>query len=288
MTELFRIDEQTELGVVTLNVQDLNKMSNFYEETIGLDVLNRQDGSVELGTKDNNKVLLKLVQVKVTGTPTRKAGLFHTAFLLPSRKALGNVLFSYLKREIPVGGASDHGYSEAIYLQDPDNNGIEIYQDKPREDWDIQPDGTIKGITIQMDAQGVINSRDPEQVDKFPAGTIIGHVHLSAANLEATTEFYMDVLGLDLKYEYSEQARFFAAGGYHHHIGANTWAGESIPTREEEDLGLRSYTFVVPSADALEKVKANLVNLDMTFTEEAADVISVIDPNGVKVLVTVK
>lgn len=288
MTELFRIDEQTELGVVTLNVQDLNKMSNFYEETIGLDVLNRQDGSVELGTKDNNKVLLKLVQVKVTGTPTRKAGLFHTAFLLPSRKALGNVLFSYLKREIPVGGASDHGYSEAIYLQDPENNGIEIYQDKPREDWDIQPDGTIKGITIQMDAQGVIDSRDPEQVDKFPAGTIIGHVHLSAANLEATTEFYMDVLGLDLKYEYSEQARFFAAGGYHHHIGANTWAGESIPTREEEDLGLRSYTFVVPSADALEKVKANLVNLDMTFTEEAADVISVIDPNGVKVLVTVK
>lgn len=288
MTELFRIDEQTELGVVTLNVQDLNKMSNFYEETIGLDVLNRQDGSVELGTKDNNKVLLKLVQVKVTGTPTRKAGLFHTAFLLPSRKALGNVLFSYLKREIPVGGASDHGYSEAIYLQDPENNGIEIYQDKPREGWDIQPDGTIKGITIQMDAQGVIDSRDPEQVDKFPAGTIIGHVHLSAANLEATTEFYMDVLGLDLKYEYSEQARFFAAGGYHHHIGANTWAGESIPTREEEDLGLRSYTFVVPSADALEKVKANLVNLDMTFTEEAADVISVIDPNGVKVLVTVK
>lgn len=285
MAELYKIDKTTELGSVTLNVENLTNMRTYYEEVIGLDVLNQSDKRVELGTEENQKVLLTLVKEEVQGTPTKKAGLFHTAFLLPSRKDLGNVLYSYLSREIPIGGASDHGYSEALYLQDPEGNDIEIYADKPKEEWDIQPDGTIPGITIQMDANGVIESRDEGQIDKFPAGTVIGHVHLSVSNLEATHEFYVDVLGLDLKYNYGDQAKFLAAGEYHHHVGANTWAGENVPKREETDLGLRSYSFVVPNDQALKNVEANLEKLDMQFTEEVSGAISLFDPNGVKVIV---
>ena len=285
MAELYKIDKTTELGSVTLNVENLTNMCTYYEEVIGLDVLNQSDKRVELGTEENQKVLLTLVKEEVQGTPTKKAGLFHTAFLLPSRKDLGNVLYSYLSREIPIGGASDHGYSEALYLQDPEGNDIEIYADKPKEEWDIQPDGTIPGITIQMDANGVIESRDEGQIDKFPAGTVIGHVHLSVSNLEATHEFYVDVLGLDLKYNYGDQAKFLAAGEYHHHVGANTWAGENVPKREETDLGLRSYSFVVPNDQALKNVEANLEKLDMQFTEEVSGAISLFDPNGVKVIV---
>lgn len=285
MAELYKIDKTTELGSVTLNVENLTNMCTYYEEVIGLDVLNQSDKRVELGTEENQKVLLTLVKEEVQGTPTKKAGLFHTAFLLPSRKDLGNVLYSYLSREIPIGGASDHGYSEALYLQDPEGNGIEIYADKPKEEWDIQPDGTIPGITIQMDANGVIESRDEGQIDKFPAGTVIGHVHLSVSNLEATHEFYVDVLGLDLKYNYGDQAKFLAAGEYHHHVGANTWAGENVPKREETDLGLRSYSFVVPNDQALKNVEVNLEKLDMQFTEEVSGAISLFDPNGVKVIV---
>lgn len=283
MTELYKIDNNTELGSVTLNVENLDNMSTYYTEVIGLDVLSQSDKTVELGTKENQKVLLILVKEEAKGTAIKKAGLFHTAFLLPSRKDLGNVLYSYLNREIPIGGASDHGYSEALYLQDPEGNGIEIYADKPKEVWDVRPDGTIAGITIQMDANGVIESRDEGQIDKFPAGTIIGHVHLSVSSLDATHEFYVDVLGLDLKYNYGEQAKFLAAGDYHHHIGANTWAGENLPNREETDLGLRSYSFVLPNNQAVKNVKENLKNLDMQYTEEVSGAISLFDPNGVKV-----
>lgn len=288
MSELYKTDKNTELGSVALNVQQLDQMIAYYSRVIGLDVLNQSDQKADLGTKDNEKVLLTLIKEEAKGTPTRKTGLFHTAFLLPSRKDLGNVLYSYLSREIPIGGASDHGYSEALYLQDPEGNGIEIYADKPKEVWDVRPDGTIAGITIQMDANGVIESRDErQQIDKFPAGTIIGHVHLSVSSLDATHEFYVDVLGLDLKYNYGEQAKFLAAGDYHHHIGANTWAGDNLPKREETDLGLRSYSFVLPNEGALNKVKENFEDLDMQYTEEVSGAISVFDPNGVKVFLEV-
>lgn len=287
MSELYKMNEQVMLGTVTLNVKDLDMMTRYYEELIGLDVLNQTDTVSELGIKADGQPLLKLVKVEATSQQTMKAGLFHTAFLLPSRKDLGNLVYSFIKREIPIGGASDHGYSEAIYLQDPENNGIEIYRDKDKSEWDVQENGRIKGITVEMDADGVLASRDEGQVDKMPSGTLIGHVHLSVSDLEQNQEFYMDVLGLGLKDMFGDQARFLAAGDYHHHIGSNTWRG-ALPKRDETDLGLRAYSFVLPTAAALEELRDNIIKLGIPLVDDTQEAISLVDPNGVKVVLEVK
>jgi catechol 2,3-dioxygenase len=262
---------------VALKVANLEKMTRFYQEVIGLQVLEQSAIQSTLGV--DNTVLLELHKVQEPLPLTPKTGLYHVAFLLPTRKDLGNALRHYLTIEAPLIGASDHGYSEAIYLNDPEGNGIEVYRDKPQSEWDIRTDGEIVGVTLEMDAEAVIAASDGAG-DGFPAGTTVGHVHLKVADLMQTEKFYTEVLGLSLKNNFGNQAKFFAAGDYHHHIGSNIWLGKKIPAMSEQDLGLDYFSFVVPDQTELDRLEEHWKN-QTDYSKDQSGSLTVVDPNGI-------
>jgi len=283
-TMTFKLNQESFIGKVVLKVNNLQNMTDFYQNKIGLDVLKSSEDYAVLGIQTDDKELLELRKIDNPDPFTMKSGLFHLAFVVPARRDLGNILYSLLAvKQVNVQGASDHGYSEAIYLADPENNGIEIYRDKPKEEWDILEDGTIKGITIQMDAEGVLDSRDSVPKDKMPQGTKMGHVHLRVSDLEKSEEFYSNVLGLDLKYNFGSQALFYAAGVYHHHVGLNTWQSRGATSPTEKDLGLAYFTIKVPHKEALNEVKENIQNNHYEIFEETEVSFKVNDVNGITI-----
>ena len=172
---------------------------------------------------------------------------------------MGSILYHLLTKKYGIDGASDHGYSEAIYFNDPEGNGIEIYRDKEMSTWDVRPDGKIEGVTEAMDADGVIGAM-VKIYDGIPSGSIMGHVHLTVHDLVETQQFYENVLGISLKSDFFGQAKFFAAGNYHHHIGSNMWAGKHLPTAEANQPGLAYFTWVVADGAAYEALKGRLNN----------------------------
>jgi len=273
----FQLSEQTHTGMVALKVADLPKMTGFYQD-LGLHVLETTPQQTILGVEQTPLIILK--QLAYPNPLTRKTGLYHVAFLLPTRKDLGNTLFHYVTAKIPIDGASDHGYSEALYLTDPEGNGIEVYRDKPMSEWDIREDGEIVGITVAMDADGVLAAGDRSHKD-FPAGTKIGHVHLKVADLETTETFYTEILGFSLKSDFGNQAKFFAAGTYHHHVGTNIWSGRQLPPMDEKDLGLDYVTFFVKEKAELEALVDNWQEKEASY--EASDTqLQIIDQNSIQ------
>lgn len=253
------------LGKVVLKVQDLDLMTRYYQEVVGLSVLRADVESAALGVKADNRELVELVKIE-PASPKHTAGLFHLALLLPSRADLGAFLHHMVTKQYRLEGASDHGYSEALYFTDPEGNGIEIYADKPKSEWDIRPDGKIAGITIAMDAEGVYQSMKQPFMG-MPSGTIMGHVHLTVSNLEEAERFYQNILGISLKYDYSRHAKFFAFGEYHHHLGANTWGGVNLPAPEDNQLGLAAYTWEF-SQEALAQAESRLQAHGVAYTKD--------------------
>lgn len=276
----FHISDQTTLGKVVLKVEDLGKMTDFYINVIGLDILDQSDQEVDLGIDADKRVLLTL---RLLDQPSRKKtapGLYHIAFLLPSRKDLGNVVKRFQQNQHGITGAADHGYSEAIYLYDPELNGIEIYRDKNREQWDIGENGSIEGVTDPMDFEGVYAAADPEPAHKFPSGTIVGHVHLQVSDLEHSREFLGHVLGMGLKSDFSGQALFYAAGNYHHHIGNNIWSTKGTETADPDAPGLDYFEIIVPQ---LGDIKNHLDDISYDFQELSSEEIVLSHPDGIQV-----
>lgn len=245
--------EKWAIEQVDLNVKDITTMRDFYRDEIGLNVIEEQDDVVVLGV---DTPLIRLFKLE-NGLVNNAAGLYHLALLVPTQKVLGEILIALYQKGL-LSGASDHGYSEALYLNDPEGNGIEIYWDKPSEEWDVKEDGKIDGITIEIDAQNLLKLAT-EPFTKMPQGTKMGHVHFKVNDLKETQAFYND-LGFDLKADYSTQAKFFAHGFYHHHIGANTWHGR-LATRQDNQYGLRGVTFNLPVEQALQLVDPNGINI---------------------------
>lgn len=284
-----KMNNQATIGKVVLNVENIEAMKKFYQEQIGLEIKAETVDEVNLGAVGESRAtLLQLKKVPATAKVGRRTGLYHTAFLVPSRSALGDVLYHLVKTEYPITGASDHGYSEAIYLDDPEGNGIEIYHDKARELWDINPDGTINGITIAMDAEGVLGAATGNFTG-LPNGTTVGHIHLTVADLDATEKFYIDTLKMNLQTDFPGQAKFIAAGNYHHHIGTNVWSGRNIPPMEKGTRGLAYFTMDLPSIEALLDVKNNLDEKSYPYIyEKEHSVLKLTDPNGISLELTVK
>ncbi|MFY9902634.1 MAG: VOC family protein [Trichococcus sp.] len=270
-----------DLGKVALKVNDLKKMTQFYQEALGLDLMEEKENSVVLGVAADNTPLVELIQLAEPSNRKRTTGLFHLAILLPTRADLGSILYHLLTKKYGIDGASDHGYSEAIYFNDPEGNGIEIYRDKELSAWDVRPDGKIEGVTEAMDVDGVIGAM-VKIYDGIPAGSIMGHVHLTVHDLVETQQFYENVLGISLKSDFFGQAKFFAAGNYHHHIGSNMWAGKHLPAAEENQPGLAYFTWVVADNTAYEALKGRLNNEGISF-EEAGNTLIFKDNSGIEI-----
>lgn len=269
------MDTQFQIDSVTLNVHNLNKLKDYYQNAIGLTVLKENDNQVILGVTPN-KTLLRLVKVD-SNQRKNNVGLYHFALLLESREALGSFLRHLIKHQTPIDGASDHGYSEAIYLTDPEGNGIEVYRDKESSQWEVSEEGTIEGYTIAMDIQGVHQAGKDDR-PKLNEKTTMGHVHLHVNDLQETQKFYVDILKMDLKSDYGEQAKFFASGFYHHHVGANTWAGINLTKPQPSDLGLAYYTLSYKG----ELIQLqNHLNENKVFSQLIENKLTLVDNSGI-------
>ncbi len=281
----FNISDQTRLGKVVIKVEDLEKMTHYYTEVIGLDIISQDEQKADLGIAADESVLLRLELLEQPAPKKTATGLYHIAFLLPSRKNLGNVVKRFQQNQYGITGASDHGYSEAIYLYDPELNGIEIYRDKDKKEWDIREDGSIEGITERMDFEAVYAAADAEPAEKFPSGTVVGHVHLQVADLDHSRQFFGDVLGMGLKSEYDGKALFYAAGDYHHHIGNNVWTTQGKAAADPQAPGLDYFEIIIPQLDEL---KSHLKEIDYDFQELSPTEITLNHPDGIEVRILEK
>jgi catechol 2,3-dioxygenase len=256
------------VGRVALRVADLDRMVAFYEDVIGLETLDRADGRAVLGVDDPLLILLAAPDLPARGPD--ETGLFHTAFRVPSRAALGAAL-DRIETEWRLDGASDHHVSEALYLSDPEDNGIEVYRDRPRDDWPITEDGRVGMDTLPLALDPL---RDAAAgADRVPSGTDIGHVHLEVADLDAARSFYVDALGLRVR-QAMPAALFLAFGDYHHHVGCNVWNGRSEPAAGR---GLAWVELVVDDAEAIR------ARLDREAVANRPDGIEVSDPDGLSI-----
>jgi catechol 2,3-dioxygenase len=267
------------LGAVRLTVADLDRARRFYEQALGLRALHEAD-AVRLGVDGATAVVELVGRPDAPRRPHGTTGLFHLAILLPSRADLARTLRRVADAGWRFTGASDHLVSEALYLHDPEGNGIEIYRDRPREQWRFV-DGELQMSTLPLDLDSVLGELGGAETEAngMPAGTRIGHVHLNVAQLSAAEEFYAGVLGFDVTVRSYPGALFFATGGYHHQIGVNTWAGEGAPAPPPGSLGLSRFEIALPGAPALEQAGQRLRAAGFD-SERDGDGLLVADPSG--------
>lgn len=264
------------IGRVALAVADIERSIRFYSDVIGLALLSRDGDDAQMGAGD--EPLLHLHGQAGLSRVRRATGLYHFALLLPSRADLGDALQHYVAVNAPISGFADHAVSEAIYLTDPDGHGIEVYRDRPRAEWPYR--GSTLGMTTDpIDFEGVLRSQSGTWRG-LPPGTMMGHIHLQVAQIEATERFYIDLLGLDLVIRYGPSATFLAANGYHHHIGGNTWAGVGLSPAPADAARLLWYELRQLDAAAVDAIAARLEAAGYAFTREA-DGLRVVDPSGI-------
>jgi len=268
------ISPATTLGPVELTVSDLDASLDYYRETIGLDVLERDGGRAQLGA--NAPSLLVPVDAPGARPAHGYTGLYHFALLVPERTDLARWLAHAARERAALTGLSDHFVSEAIYLRDPDGHGIEIYADRPREVWQGLVGERLTTMPLDVgDLLGQLDDPESEPFDGLPEGTVMGHVHLKVKDIPETIAFYRDVLGFGLMAQLDMQAAFLAAGGYHHHVGANTWESAGASPPPPGTAALRQATIVLPDASERDRVFARL-----EANGYAVDDSSVRDPSG--------
>jgi catechol 2,3-dioxygenase len=255
----FSIDPNTNLGAAYLTVADLERSQRFYRDVLGFRELVRDGDTLALSADGATPLLVLSEQSGAPPKPARATGLYHFAILTPSRLDLARSLRRLAEMRYPISGASDHLVSEALYLDDPDGNGIEIYRDRPRAEWP-RIGGQIKMATDPLDIDGILGEleRDDRPWDGLAAATTIGHMHLHVADLKAAEAFYHGVLGFDIVMRYGPSALFVSAGGYHHHVGLNTWAGVGAPPAPAGSAGLRYFVVQLPAQAALNAVLARV------------------------------
>lgn len=253
----YQIPPQMTISNIELTIRNLDRSIDFYTQVIGFHLLARNRQYADLGTE--TATLIRLFDNPQAQNFRGMTGLYHFAILVPQRKILAKVLKNLIETQTPVQGFADHGVSEAIYLPDPDGNGIEIYWDRPRQEWPLK-NGVLQMVTDPLDTENLLselNGNHGEHAD-LPADTAIGHMHLHVRDIPEAVIFYRDVLGFDLKQRYGPSAAFLAAGDYHHHIGVNTWAGVGAPPSPKESVGLRSFAICLPKPDDLDILEQNI------------------------------
>jgi len=240
---------------VELKVSDLQRSLTFYQEVIGFKIL-QQESHKAILTADGETALLTIVQPEtVEEKLSMTTGLYHFALLLPARRDLANIITHFQEKGVYLG-ASDHAVSEALYLNDPDHNGIEVYADRPENQWTWHVD-QVHMVTEPLNIRSILEEGDGNW-NGLPEGTVMGHIHLSVSNLAEAEEFYIKGLGYDIVSRYGSQALFISTGRYHHHIGLNTWHSDRAPKLGENQVGLKTYSLRLDNEEQAATMKANL------------------------------
>ena len=271
------IAPETRMGPVELSVADLDRSLEYWQREIGLRLLERENGRASLGAVAE---LVRLVEEPGAQPSHGYTGLFHVALLVPDRPSLARWLAHASRDRTALTGLSDHKVSEAIYLRDPDHHGIEIYADRPRELWEGRV-GELMG-TEPLDVENLLGELDDpasEPFDGLPDGTVVGHTHLCVADVDDTVAFYRDVVGFDVMAQLGPSAAFLSAGGYHHHIGANTWESRGASPAPPGTARLLQAAIVVPDAAERDRIAARVVAAGQE-PEIREDGVLVRDPAG--------
>ena len=264
---------------VDLRVTDIQRALSFYRDIVGLEVPEVGPSQATLAAPEGPPLIM-LTSSGVDAPASRSAtGLYHTAIRFPDRGALANALARLVDAGLRIG-ASDHGFSEALYIDDPDGNGVELYVDRPRERWPTIEEGRrLPAMMAPLDLHGLLADASAGSNGAAPPGTDVGHVHLQVADIGRTTRFYVEVLGLDLMTEIAGQAGFFSSGGYHHHLGANVWNSRGNAPAPRNQAGLDRIVFAAETPD--------IEALYTRFPERGAAVdpidgaLEVVDPDGI-------
>ena len=255
---VYAYNSEIYLAEAVLNVKDLARQTAFYTQIIGLEIRTQTETEVILGA--GGKDLVHLIQTNRKEAVKSSYGLYHMAILLPSREDLADVFKHIAELNYPFIGATDHGYSEALYLEDPEGNGIELYRDKPVADWDIREDGRIIGVTEELSAQEIYDMGRKMNPFVIAPDTRMGHIHLSVKDSQLATAFYQAVLDLSDKFTIPS-ASWIASGDYHHHLAVNEWGGKALAKRDKDMPGLAYYVVEVANKEALvtiaERAKAH-------------------------------
>jgi catechol 2,3-dioxygenase len=249
------------IGTVGLIARDLDLLTNYYRDLLGLIVMERTGKIARLGIGGMTLLEIEHRPDALPDDPAT-AGLYHTAFLMPTRQDHARWIMHIARHRVPITGASDHGVSEAFYLDDPEGNGIEVYNDRPRERWTWQ-DGLVVMQTKQLDIEAILQEIGPE-VDRAsatypaaPEGLRVGHIHLRVGSVEQAEAFYRGPIGLELTRRRGG-ATFMSSGGYHHHVGANVWHSDGAGPRDTNRAGLAWFSMELAEPGAIDTISAKL------------------------------
>ena len=266
------------LAEAVLNVKDLARQTAFYTQILGLEMLSQSEEEVLLGA--GGKPLVHLIQTVRTEAVKASYGLYHMAILLPSREDLADVFKHMAELKVPFVGAADHGYSEALYLEDPEGNGIELYRDKPVEEWDIREDGRIIGVTEELSAQEIYEMGRKVEPFRIASATRMGHIHLSVRDSQVASAFYQAVLGLSDKFTVPS-ASWIASGDYHHHLAVNEWGGKHLAKREAQLPGLAYYVVHVEKKEDLVAIAERAKEQEAAVTWLTSSELAFTDLDGI-------
>lgn len=280
----YAYDSKIYLAEAVLNVKNLDQQKAFYQHILGLEVLEEGQDQVLLGA--GGKPLVRLIATEQDGQVKESYGLYHLAILLPSRQDLGNIFKRLAELNIPLVGGADHGYSEALYLEDLEGNGIELYRDKPVEDWDIRENGQIVGVTEELAAQDIYEMG--QELDPFviAADTRMGHIHLSVKDSQAASRFYQQVLQVEDKFSFPN-ASWLASGNYHHHLAVNEWGGKHLAKRSANLPGLAYYVVEVADKDSLLSIYQKALAAGASTNWINSSLLEILDADGIATRVRV-
>lgn len=280
----FHHEPITFVGQVNLKVQNLERSLAFYQEVIGFRVLEQTERSANL-TADGKTVLLSIQQPNhVIAKQRRTTGLYHFALLLPRRSDLAKIVQYFMEIGLHFG-SSDHLVSEALYLSDPDGNGIEIYIDRDPSEWDWEH-GEVEMAVDPLNFTDLLAGGKQQPWKGLPAETVMGHIHLHVSELEKTEEFYIKGLGFEVVNRYGTQALFISDSKYHHHLALNTWNGLGAPRPSPNSVGLESFTLMLPNEEKRNKIIAQLKNIGASVTKENGSFVTS-DPSGNRIYLQV-